>query len=260
MMNILRLATTIIALVATSASVATLQAQSPDVRPFLKQIANGWTADAKKALPDLLVDHPSDPAVMFLHASLVDEPMRALPLYERIAEAFAKSDWADDALMRIILLSAPRRDTVRARKALAQLRDAYPNSELLAVAADAVRMSVGLPLPTERKTATTKEAPPSPPTVAAAKVPPVGGTATTDADATKRFGIQVGSYSTAKQAEAMAAAFRKSRMKATTSTKKIGNATQYGIMVGDYADEATAQSDVATVRSICKCKAFVVAK
>ncbi len=230
-----------------------LDAQSPDVRPFLKQIANGWTADAKKALPDLLIDHPSDPAVMFLHASLVDEPARAIPLYERIAEAYAKSEWADDALLRIILWSAARRDTSRARRSLSQLRDAHPNSDLLAVAADAVRMSVGLPLPTERKQAPAAQSASKPAT-------PVGGTAQVEASDAKTYGIQVGSYSTKQQAESMAATFRKRRMKATTNAKQVGKATNYTIMVGDYVDEATAQADVATVRSICKCKAFVVAK
>lgn len=258
-MNIPRLTFGLVAIIATVVVgiPSLLYAQSPDVRPFLKQIANGWTADAKKALPDLLIDHPSDPAVMFLHASLVDEPARALPLYERIAEAYAKSEWADDALLRVILLSATRRDTSRARKALTQLRDAYPNSELLAIAADAVRMSVGLPLPTERKSpAVSKESTAAPAKPATTATTP----ASTDVAAAKTYGIQVGSYGTKQQAETMAAAFRKRRMKATTSSKQVGSATKYTILVGDYADEASAQADVATVRSICSCKAFVVPK
>jgi len=237
------------------------RAQSPDIRPMLKQIANGWTAEAKKALPDLLIDHPSDPAVLFLHASLVEEPGRAVPLFDRIVEAHAKSEWADDALLRIVMWAAQRRDTTRARRSLALFRDAYPNSDLLLVAADVVRLHVGLPLATERKTpvaansaaSTAKDAAP-------AKISTATPAPADDSALPKSFGIQVGSYSTKKQADDMAAAFRKRRMKASTNSKIVGKTTNYTIMVGDYATEAAAQPDVATVRSICKCKAFVVAK
>lgn len=63
-------------------------AQQPTVQQLIIQVSKGWQADAKKALPDLLLDKPDDPAVMFLHATLVDDPKRALPLYERIIERF----------------------------------------------------------------------------------------------------------------------------------------------------------------------------
>jgi SPOR domain len=234
-------------------------AQSPDVRPLLKQVANGWTADAKKALPDLLIDHPNDPAVLFLHASLVEEPSRAVPLYERVVDAFPKSEWADDALLRMIMISASRRDTSRARKALVLFRDSYPSSELLTAAADMVRVTVGLPLAGERKPATavkpaeSKSADPKPPTAK-----------TTDSStanaAQAGYAIQVGTYSTKQQADGMAGSFRRRRMKASVTSKKQGPKTTWAIMVGDYSDEPSANADVAEVRSICKCKAFVVRK
>ena len=48
-------------------------AQGVGVKNYIQQVAAGWTSDAKKALPDLLIDAPDDPAVMFLHAALIDD-------------------------------------------------------------------------------------------------------------------------------------------------------------------------------------------
>jgi hypothetical protein len=247
-------ASCLLALAANSVS-----AQSPDVKPLLKQVANGWTADAKKALPDLLIDHPNDPAVLFLHASLVEEPSRAVPLYERVVDAFPKSEWADDALLRLIMVWSSRRDTARARKSLVLFRDAYASSELLTAAADMVRVTVGLPLANERNATTASK-----PADAKATVTKPSPAKTTEAtpveSAPTSYAIQVGTYRNKNQADEMANSFRKRRMKASVTSNKRGPTQAWSIMVGEYADEGAASTDVPQVRSICKCRAFVVKK
>jgi hypothetical protein len=225
------------------AMTASVSAQGPNVRPWLQQIASGWTSEAKKALPDLLIDHPNDPGVMFLHASLVDEPQRAMPLYERIVEAFPASEWADDALLRITLHAAQRRDTAKARRALTTFRDQFSKSDLLPIAADAVRMAVGLPMPSDRP-ATTVAKPVAKDTAVVVKT---------------TYALQVGSFTTRPLAAKAAASYTAKRMRTRVVEKIIDKKKKvFVIHVGDYATEDAAAKDAGAVGAICKCKPMVV--
>jgi len=225
-------------------TVTSAMAQGPSVRPWLQQIASGWTTEAKKALPDLLIDHPTDPGVMFLHASLVDEPQRAMPMYERIVETYAASEWADDALLRVTLYAAYRRDTIKARRSLMTFRDQFSKSDLLPVAADAVRMSVGLPAAADRQPTVEK--------VAAKSVEAAAKPAT-------KYVVQVGSFSSRVLAAKATAGYTAKRMLARVAEKKVSKTkTLYVIHVGDYATEAEASKDLGAVGAICKCKPIVV--
>lgn len=219
---------------------ASASAQGPNVLPWLQQIGNGWTVEAKKALPDLLVDYPNDPSVMFLHASLVDDPHRAMPLYERIVESFPSSEWADDAMLRMTIYASSMHDTLKARKSLTTFRDRFSRSELLPIAADIVRMCVGLPTAVERVTA-------SKPAVAkdtAAK--------------TQMYMLQVGLYDSRANAVKAVAAYTSKRMRARVTEKTVDGAKRYVILVGEYVTEDAASKDVKAITSICKCKPFVV--
>ncbi|MBU3741558.1 MAG: SPOR domain-containing protein [Candidatus Kapabacteria bacterium] len=182
--------------------------------------------------------------MMFLHASLVDEPQRAMPMYERIVESYPSSEWADDALLRVTLYAAQRRDTIKARRSLMTFRDQFSKSELLAVAADAVRMSVGLPAAGERPAVAEKTA---------------AKTAEPAVKPSTKFVIQVGSFSTRVLAAKATASYTAKRMLARVSEKKVSTSkTVYVIHVGEYATEAEASKDLGAVGAICKCKPIVV--
>lgn len=223
-----------------------LVAQAPNIRPYLVQIANGYSAEAKKALPDLLLDHPDDPAVMFLHASLVDEPKRALPLLERIASAYPKSEWCDDALLRIIYYAIGTKEVDRARKTFTQLRDQHGSSELLPIAYDAMRMTIGAPLPADKAPATTTAKTETPAKVEAAVKP------------AKPYVIQAKSTTNKESADTLLARLKKKRLRARLSTTTKADKTTYVILVGEYATSEDAQRDIADVRTACKCSPIVV--
>jgi hypothetical protein len=227
----------LVVLVATSSA----SAQGPNIRPWLQQIASGWTTEAKKALPDLLIDHPTDPGVMFLHASLVDEPQRAMPMYDRIVEGFPTSEWADDALLRITMYAAHRRDTIKARRSLMTFRDQFSKSDLLPVASDVVRIAVGLPAASERP-ATAEKAPAAPALTAVSK-----------------YVIQVGSFDARVNAAKATASYTAKRMVARVAEKKVSKVKSvFVIYVGDYTSEADASKDLNAVAAICKCKPIVI--
>lgn len=228
----------LVVLVATSSA----SAQGPNIRPWLQQIASGWTTEAKKALPDLLIDHPTDPGVMFLHASLVDEPQRAMPMYDRIVEGFPASEWADDALLRITMYAAHRRDTIKARRSLMTFRDQFSKSDLLPVASDVVRIAVGLPAASERP-------------AAAEKAPATPSTLT----AVSKYVIQVGSFDARVNAAKATASYTAKRMVARVAEKKVSKVKSvFVIYVGDYTSEADASKDLNAVAAICKCKPIVI--
>jgi septal ring-binding cell division protein DamX len=237
-----------------------LAAQAPNIKPYLVQIANGYTSEAKKALPDLLLDHPDDPAVMFLHASLVEEPKRALPLLERISSVYPKSEWCDDALLRIIYYSIGTKEVDRARKTFAQLRDQHGSSELLPLAYDAMRMTIGTPAPADKAPAaasTKVDAPVK--TDASATKTDAATTAKTDATKTaKPFVIQVKSTPNKDVADALLAKLKKKRLRARMTSTTKGDKSTYVILVGEYATNEDAQRDVADVKAACKCSPTVV--
>ncbi|NQW31051.1 MAG: hypothetical protein HQ472_11135 [Ignavibacteria bacterium] len=235
-----------------------LFAQAPNIQMHVQQIAKGWTTDAKKALPDLLIDYPNDPAVMFLHASLVEDTKRAMPLLERIVTVFPKSEWADDALVRIIMYQCVNKEVEKARKSFSELREVYPQSDLLPVTYDVLRMSVGAPPPTAqvesaKKTSTASVAAPS---------ATVATTTTTQPPTTavKVYSLQTRSTFDKKEAASVVELFKKKRMRVTTNEMKVKGKTQYEVLVGEYPNEVEAAKDLDVVRKVCKCKPTVVAR
>jgi hypothetical protein len=221
-------------------------AQQPNVRQYIQQVAAGWTSDAKKALPDLLIEAPDDPGVLFLHASLIEDAKKASPLLERIVDAFPKSEWADDAMARLIIISATKNDPEKARKTFATMRDQYSQSELLPVVYEIMRSTVGAPAPSERPNATASTTKPA--AAAPAKPAPNG------------YSLSV--MTTAERSEAMqfAGKLKRKGIKAGVVPLPGSAVTRYSVRVGDYETEAEALKDLVLVRSACGCKPVVVKK
>ena len=219
-----------------------LIAQTQSVQTYLQQIAKGWTLDAKKALPDLLLERPDDPGVTFLHASLVEEPAKAVPLYDRIVERFPTSEWADDALMRLIIQACSQKDATRATKYFKQMRQSYSSSDLLAVAYDVMRMSVG--------------APPAEATPVAAK-PTVESKPTKQADTTLPYTLAAVTTPDKAEATKLVSKYKGKHLKADMAEKWIKGKRNYVVQIGYYASETEAATDIETVRKVCGCKPIV---
>ena len=218
-------------------------AQVPNVKTHIQQIAKGWTTDAKKALPDLLIDYPNDPGVMFLHASLVEDPARAQPLLERIVQNFPTSEWADDATLRIIIGSCAKRDSVRAKTFFKTMRDQFAQSELLPVAYDVLRSSFNVPPVTQTTTGT-----PEPPKPVVPVTPPTP----------VQYYLKTLSTTDKEAAQKVVEALKKKRMKVQVVEIAAKPKKQYEVQVGQYNSEAEAAKDVAAVQGICNCKPTVV--
>jgi hypothetical protein len=218
-------------------------AQGVGVKNYIQQVAAGWTTDAKKALPDLLIDAPDDPAVMFLHAALIDDPKKASPMLERIVEAYPKSEWADDALARLVVMSATKNESDKARKYFSTMRDQYSQSDLLPLVYDVMRSTVGAPAPSE-KVALTPVSAKKPDLSEQPK--PVNA---------KPYTIVLKTYSSKKDADSFAESMKQKRMPAKVGS--YGASKKWSVRVGEYATDADAQKEIEYVRSVCKCKATI---
>lgn len=222
-----------------------MNAQQPTVKMYVQQVSKGWTTDAKQALPDLLLDKPEDAGVMFLHASLVEDPKRAMPLFERIIQNHPTNEWADDAMFRIILFACINKDTKKAKEQFVAMREAYPNSELLAPAHDALKMSVGIP----------------PPSNVAGEPEKIAATpaATPTAILVERtYTLNTKIMSSKEQALALLDSFKKKRLRARLAEKWVTGKRNYVVQVGEYETEVDAARDIELVRGICSCKPTVV--
>lgn len=255
------------------------------VRNRLKRIALGDADEVRKELPDLLADFPSDPGVKLLHAILVDDAARALPLFEAIVQGYPQSEWADDAQWRVVQIYAVRKDTVRAWQELKEYRKAYPDSEFLLFASELVKNTVGGSFPT-KKAEVYKSKPAAPASTAAAvpKTPPSHSTPVQPKDAknTKNteehdppsaatapkkeskkesegvYSLQVGLYSTEQGAEAEVAKFRQARMRTEVLEKMVGNEKKYAVIIGSYSSREAADKAKETVEKYCNCTPFVI--
>lgn len=133
------------------AAIVAANAQQPAIRPLLQAAAMGKTEEIRKKLPDLLVEYPDDAGVQYLHAVILEDAVKAAPLFEKIVKNYPTSEWADDAEWRVVQYYAMKKDTARARKELTNFRSSYPQSEFLLAASDAVKFTVGLPKSAQEK-------------------------------------------------------------------------------------------------------------
>lgn len=223
------------------------QTPAQTIPMYLQQVANGWPTDAKKALPDLLLDRPDDAGVTFLHASLVEDPAKAIPLYERIVERFPQNEWADDALLRLIIQAASQKDATRATKYFKQLRQVYGKSDLLPIAYDVLRMSVGVP-PPDLPTSTTATKPAE---------PVVSTTPAETAPDSLPYTLVALTTPDKAVAQKQASQYKAKHLKADVAEKWIKGKRNYVVQIGRYASEIEAAADIASVRTVCKCKPIV---
>lgn len=235
----------------------TVSAQKTPVKTYIQQVAKGWTSDAKKALPDLLIDQPDDPAVTFLHATLVEDPERAMPLFERIVQNYPSNEWADDALLRLILHACIKKDAEKAKTQFRKMRDLFSNSDLLPVAYDAMRMSVGVP-PATASTATASTAASNTATSSTATAKPATTTPATAETATVVYTLATLTTENKADADKLVNDFKKKRMRVRLADKTIKGKRNYIVEVGEYATEVDAAKDIEAVRAVCKCKPTVV--
>lgn len=268
-------------------------AQEHLVEEQLRKIVQGKVDEVKKLLPDLLLQYPNDPGVIFLHAAVAQDAMMALPLYQKIVEDYPQSVWADDALWRIVQIYALAGDTLKARYWLSEFQHLYPDSELLVYAYLLVKETVGVEMEEKgqgKKTSPVTQSPQQtseqtkksdtpeviirgprynnqPP----AEVPDtafgkLGGTEQTSKSqetengGAVRYGLQVGLYASREKATQEKLKYERLNLNVAIIEKLVGGEPHYAVVIGEYTSIEEANRAKPVVSRFCQCTPFVIVK
>lgn len=266
--------TIIIAIVAMC--VQTAFAQNKQVRDGLRKIANGKTAEAQAILDDLMNKYPVDPGICYLQASLTSDANKAIYLYRKILNEFAKSEWTDDAYWRLVQYYAVKGDTASAVKALEQFKTFQPTSEFIAVASDVVFVSLmyhrnsqgghsaspAIEAKEVKHTEPThKDAKPHSKDVELVSKDKDNSSATKATaspthkeDKTKAWGLQAGVYSSIDAAKEVAKKFQDKRLKNQIIEKDVNGKKMFAVIIGKYKTKESAEAEKQNVSNICNCE------
>lgn len=265
--------------------------QASIVRNRLQSLAMGRIEEVRKDLPDLLAEFPDDPGVLFLHASVLEDMSKSLPMYQRIVKEKPDCEWADDAQWRIVHYYAMKRDTAKAREEMNNYRNAYPKSELLLTAYDLLRATVGgagkmkkqeaaQPVNTLPKTDSLKIKPEPPKGVKGGiqqqpidqpklKIRDKDSDLIVDGDGPKLvpdrtntlFTLQVGVFKTKAAAQEEYNSYKSKRMKVNLTDRKMPDGTfRYVVTIGEYSSRKNAEAGVGLVKDVCNCTPLIIQK
>jgi len=253
--------------------------QASIVRNRLQSLAMGKLDEVKRDLPDLLAEFPDDPGVQFLHASVLEDMSKSLPMYQRIVKEQPDCEWSDDAQWRIVHYYAMKRDTAKAREEMQNFRSAYPKSELLLTAYDLLRATVGgagrpskqtikqenkTEQKTEEKKIIKKDS-----VAKNSKITKIDSSLITRGNITNPknnrtetlFTLQVGVFKTKAAAEQEFEDYKAKRMKVNLTDRKMPDGSlRYVITIGEYSSRKNAEAGVALVKDVCNCTPLIIQK
>ncbi|HTK81265.1 MAG TPA: SPOR domain-containing protein [Bacteroidota bacterium] len=234
-MTLRKSATIFIILILSCCGILSAQSIDADVKTYLAQIDNGQSDNVKKALPELMAKYPNNPAVMYLQGKTTPNGIEAAKLYQGIVDNFPKSEWADDALFALYQYYYALGLYKTADVKLQQLKHEYPSSPLASgsQAKDVpYREDEQVKLPS-------KEVPPdSVRPVPDVPVQPVAGAPVQPVK--EPYTLQVGAYSTMKNAEKQKSFFENLGINVEVTNKVRGGRSLYLVWAGSFttAEEA----------------------
>jgi hypothetical protein len=267
----MRIFLTIIA-IAISISTVVSEAQNDRIKYYLQLAAQGRIDEVKRDLPDLLVDYPDEPGVQLLHAVILDDVFKSVKLFEKIFEKYPTSEFADEAYWRTIQFYAIKGDTSEAGRLLEKYRKAFPSSQYLIIAAEALRSASGITRTSGRTTVlkinktqpeTPKKTEPQPEIIKAEPVKksmPEPESPKKNLKKKGSYGLQVGIYSTLEAAEQEVERFKDVRLKAEILTKSINGEKKFAVVIGDYSTKESAEAAKNIVQQQCNCSPLIFEK
>lgn len=237
-------------------------AQNAIVNEFLQQYSQGRMDEVRTALPDLLVEYPTDPGVKLLLAVVLEDADKALELYKEIVQKNPDSQWADDAYWRLVQYYAVRNDVEKAEFELNNFRKRYPTSEFLISATDVVRTCRSI---INLKNKLLKLSEKKSDSVASSK-------AINNNDVTKKvnpndtkssgtYGLQVGVFGTLDKAESVSKDYASKRLRTSVEEKIVDGKKMYAVVIGNYSSMEAAEAAKQIIQQQCvDCKPVIYQK
>ena len=208
----------------------------PDIRRRLEMIERGQGDAVKAELPSLMTNYQNNPGVMYLQAVLTTDGAEAAKIYQNIVDNFPKSEWGDDALYKLYQYYYSIGLYKTANQKLAQLREEYPFSAYA----------------TEEGTPIEKPAIAERPTVIRPK-----GTVHKYA---ANFTVQVGAFSTLKNAEELKARFEQEGYSCNIFTMTSNGKKLHKVWVGEYKTQAEARRISTEIKQKYNLESIVVTR
>ena len=205
----------------------------PDIRRRIEMIQRGEGDRVKAELTDLLTRYQNHPGVMFLQAMLTTDGGQASKVYQTIVDNFPDSEWADDALYKLYqyYYSLGLYKTGDAR--LTQLKEQYPLS----------------PYASDQNVQAQEKTPPELASDQGADAAPVPG-----------YTVQVGAFSTLKNAEELKTRFERESYAATISTIISNGKTLHKVWVGEFRTYDSAKRFTEEIKSKYNIESIVVTR
>jgi cell division septation protein DedD len=228
----------------TLAACTTIFSQTIDnqVEKYLAMIDQGNTEKALAECADLIASNPHEPGILFLQGRLSSDGTEALKYYQAILDNFPKSPWADEALYQTYQYYYAIGLYRTANLKLDQLKKQYPDSPFLNMKSSEQttvekrneEVPKNIPLRVETpKPATLQTPTPQTPSLPTSSIE-------TKPTAILAFAIQVGAFSTLKNAEQQKTYFEELGYHVEISNKVRSGRSLFLVWVGTYpnAEEA----------------------
>jgi cell division septation protein DedD len=226
------------------ATCGTMFSQTTDIQveKYILMIDKGDTDKALAESADLIASNPQNPGILFLQGRLSSDGTEALKYYQTVLDNFPKSQWADDALYQTYQYYYAIGLYRTANLKLDKLKKQYPDSPYLnmksseqtTVEKKDEEVPKNLPVKIEIPKPVTPQTPtPQTPSL------PTSSTETKQI-ATLNYAIQVGAFSTLKNAEQQKTYFEELGYPVEISNKVRSGRSLFLVWVGTYpnAEEA----------------------
>lgn len=207
--------------------------QEYNIVPLLKKVEEGKSSEVKEELQPLIKRNPGDPSLLFLSALLTEDGAKANDKYLKIVKTFPKSKYADAALFRIYSYYTAIGDDNEAALFHKKLKTEYPNSNYLS--------SLGK-ISAENSVANESKA---------------GKNAKRD---NFQFTIQVGAFSSVKNAEVLKAELEDSGYKIELVEKNVAGTIFNVLYLGNFEDRKSAEKIVEKVNIDFQLNGRIVSK
>lgn len=244
-----------------------------DISVLVAQVKAGAQDEVGKLLPALKKSHPDKAGVLFLEALMESNAERSVELYQRVADEFGKSEWADDALYRLYQYSYAVGAYKTAHSYTERIAKEYPQSPFLSreqrAAANQASATKNQTSASKNQTSASKnsasgkssETAKAPSAKAPASKAPASKAPAPETPAATSGGsyaVQIGAYSRETDAQKQIDEMKTKGYTAYLREKKSGGKTVQAVWLGIFSDFAQAQAFASKLKQQQNMDAIVV--
>jgi len=204
-----------------------IYSQEADITSMLKAIDSGDIETAQSGLKRLKTSQPGDPSVIYLDALLSSDGKTALLKYQKVAQSFPKSRYADAAVWRIYSYYYASGLYNTAQKYYDELKEKYPSSDYLNNQESTIHVESNQIETDQVKT----------------EVPVISGTKeVSEADKVYNYTIQGGAFLLPENARKLKNTFENAGYFSEVKQKKVGGSTFSIVYIGRFETEEDAKT------------------